>query len=174
MKSEIVGARVAYATGDRIGKVGDILVDASGPRWNVLGLVVTAGTPSRERLLEPGKHIQVVGRGRSRRLVVRGHSPLMPVAHRASSRNRMRLSFLDGAAVKGGDREPFGKVYDFSVRTATEPWRVDRILVRPKGAKSRRLRVSPEEVKSVKRKEIVLTLTSKEAGRRKRAATASA
>lgn len=174
MKSEIIGATVEYSTGDRLGKLQDLLVDTTGARWPVVGLIVAAGTPPRERLLASGPHVRVVERGRKRRLVVSGHVQLKPVSHRASPRNRLRMSHLDGAEVKGLEGKPVGKAYDFALRTAVDPWRVDRILVRPKGLKSRRLRVGPAQVSSVRHKQLVLSISSEEAARRSRPATASA
>lgn len=173
MKSEIVGATVEYSTGDKLGKVHDILVDATGPRWPVVGLMVISGTPARERLLPVGKGVQVVERGRSRRVVVTGHVQLKPVAQRASPRNRMRLSHIDKARVKGQDQKEVGKAYDFVIATRTDPWRLDRILVRPKGRKARRLRVAPAQVASVRHQVIVLELSSSEAARRARPVAAA-
>ncbi|HEX9709953.1 MAG TPA: PRC-barrel domain-containing protein [Candidatus Thermoplasmatota archaeon] len=163
MKSEIVGTTVEYATGDKLGKVRDILVDTTGAKWPVVGLVVGSQASTREHLLTPSAKVSVVEKAGKRRVVVTGHAEMKPITHRASSRDRMRLSHLDRADVKGDDDKSVGRLYDVVLRLSTDPWRVDRLLVRPKGVKGRRLRVAPQHVAAVRRKEVVLSMSAEEA-----------
>ncbi len=173
MKSEIVGTPVEYATGGKLGKVRDILVDTTRARWPVVGLVVAAGPSSRERLLVPGARVKLVERGGRRKVVVTGHVQLKPILQRASPRDRLRLSHLDRAEVKGEDREAVGRLYEVVLRTSTLPWRVDRLLVKPKGLKARRLRIAPTQVATVRRKQLVLSMTADEARKKARPTSAA-
>jgi hypothetical protein len=75
--------------------------------------------------------------------------------------------------VKGEDKKSVGRLYEVVIRTSTAPWRVDRLLVKPKGLKARRLRVAPTQVATVRRKELTLSMTADEAQKRARPTSAA-
>lgn len=156
LKSEISGQAVQYGTGERIGKVHDLIVNTQKTNWPVTRLVLSRGPARGTRLLDvPTRELEI---DRENRAVVRhGHAQFHAETSRASSLDHLRLSSLDGARVYSRDEQLIGRAYDFVIATSPpEGWLVWRFLVRVPGARSRRLRLHVGDIESVQKGRITL------------------
>lgn len=156
LKSEISGRTVQYATGEKIGRVRDLIVNTEKENWPVTALVLSRGAARGSHLLDvPTRELEI---DREKHAVVRhGHAQFHQEASRASSLDHLRLSSLDGARVYSHDEQSIGTAYDFVIAT-TPPggWLVWRFLVRVPGARSRRLRLHVSDIESVQKGRITL------------------
>ena len=156
LKSEMSGWAVQYGTGERIGTVRDMIVNTRNAHWPVTGLILTRGLARRRHLLDvPTRELTVDPHERV--LVRKGHTPLADEPVGGSAIDHLRLSSIEGARVLSRDQEYLGQAYDFAI--ATRPlkgWQVWRFLVRAPGLKSRRLRLSVDDVDRIENGTIVL------------------
>ncbi len=156
LKSEISGRPVEYGTGERIGKVHDLIVNTQKANWPVTRLVLSRGAGRGTHLMDVAtKELEI---DRDKHTVVRhGHAQFREERSRASSLDHLRLSMLDGARVYSHDDQPVGKAYDFVIATTPpEGWLVWRFLVRVPGARARRLRLHVADIESVEKGKITL------------------
>ena len=162
LKSELGRWAVEYGTGERLGKVRDVIVDTRRTNWPVTGLVITPGLGrGRHRLDVPTAELEVDPHARVLRR--RGRTELIEEGPNASSLDHLHLSGLDGAAVYSQDDQPVGRAYDFVIATSPPSgWLVWRFLVNVPGARSRRLRLHVDDIASVERRRITLKATRDE------------
>jgi uncharacterized protein YrrD len=155
LSTEIQGWEVKYDTGERIGKVQDLIVDTEDPGWPLLGLVVSQGLGKRAGLITlPTPRFEVDKDEKA--LVKQGRVELKAVSSKTSSADFLSLRFLNGAKVYSSDEKLIGKVYDFVIVTSTKKWRVWRFLVNVPGLRSRRLRLPISDIATISRGKIVL------------------
>ena len=156
LKSEISGQAVQYGTGEKIGRVRDLIVNTQKANWPVTRLVLSRGLGRGTHLLDvPTRELEI---DREKHAVVRhGHAQFHEETSRASSLDHLRLSLLDGARVYSHDDQPIGRAYDFVIATTPpEGWLVWRFLVRVPGGRSRRLRLHVADIESVQKGKITL------------------
>ena len=161
-KTEMGGWPVKYATGERIGTVRDLVVNAEAPEWPVTALVLSGGLGRKGHLLDvPTRELEVDSHERT--LVRRGHAELRPDQDRGSARNHLKLGSLEGAKVYSKDEQLLGTTYDFAIATSPPGgWLVWRFLVAQPGMRSRRLRLHVSDIDSVESGRIVLKATKDE------------
>ncbi len=162
LKSELTGRPVRYGTGERIGRVSDLIVNTRKPNWPVTTLVLSQGVGRGTHLLDvPTRELEI---DREERAVVRrGHARFREETSRASSLDHLRMSSLDGAKVYSHDEQLLGRAYDFAIATSPpEGWLVWRFLVRVPGVGSRRLRLHVSDIESVSKGKLVLKATKDE------------
>jgi len=155
LTSEINGWEVKYGTGERIGKVQDLIVDTKDPEWPLLGLVVSPGVGKKAGLIElptPGFEVDKDEKA----FIKKGRVDLEKVSSKNTSADYLSLRFLNGAKVYSSGKEIIGKVYDFVIVTSTKRWRVWRFLVNVPGLRSRRLRLPVSDIATISSGKIVL------------------
>ncbi len=109
--SELVGKPVVSAdTGERIGKVSDVLLDAQSRR--MLGVVVSAGLFAGEQVL-PYEDVQTIGKDA---LVARSAGGVVgPKGWRAQGLDTLRTSALTGRRVLSTSGRSLGELHDLQV-----------------------------------------------------------
>jgi uncharacterized protein YrrD len=157
MKSDIKGFVVEFQTGDKVGKLEDLVVDTTKERWEVVGLRVAPGLVHRDIMVVPTQDVEI-DIAEEETIVITGQAALeKPITH-AASKVKMDLDFLDNLPVITADGEKIGKVYDIVVLERVKPWKVWKLLVKQKGLRKRRLRMDVRDIGNVTDEGIELKL----------------
>ena len=160
LRSEMDGFTVEYRTGDKIGKLKDIIVDSTQERWPVVGLYVSPGIGKGEIVLVPTKMVDIDADEET--VVVTGDAKIEKPMIDASNWQHLLLEFVEGRAVLTKDGEKIGKVYDAVVMEGVKPWKVWKILVKTHGLKSRRLRMDVRDIAKITDEAVELKLLKAE------------
>lgn len=157
LKSDIKGFKVEFQTGDKVGKLDDLVVDSTKERWPIVGLKVVPGIARKELMVMPTHDVQIDVE-EEEKIVITGKAKLEKPLVDASARSRMDLEFLDDLPVVTMDGERIGKVYDVVILERVKPWKVWKVLVKQKGLRKRRLRMDVRDIGKVTNEAIELKL----------------
>jgi len=160
LRSEMDGFTVEYRTGDKIGKLKDIIVDSSKERWPVVGLYVSPGIGKAEIVLEPTKMVDIDIEEET--VVVTGDAKIIKPVIDASNLEALLLEFIEDRPVLTKDGEKIGKVYDAVVMEGVKPWKVWKVLVKTQGLRSRRLRMDVRDIVKITDEAVELKLLKAE------------
>ena len=133
LRSEMDGFTVEYRTGDKIGKLKDIIVDSTKERWPVVGLYISPGIGRAEIVMAPTKMMDI--NVDEETIVVTGDATLDKPVTDASNTENLLLEFIENRPVLTKDGENIGKIYDAVVMEGVKPWKVWKILIKTKGKK---------------------------------------
>ena len=160
LRSELDGFTVEYRTGDKIGKIKDIIVDSTKERWPVVGLYISPGIGKREIVIEPTQMVDIDVDEET--IVVTGEAKIERPVIDASNREHLLLEFVEDQPVLTKDGEKIGKIYDAVVMEGLMPWKVWKVLIKTKGLRSRRLRMDVRDIAKITDEAIELKLLKAE------------
>jgi sporulation protein YlmC with PRC-barrel domain len=154
------GFTVEYRTGDKIGKLKDIIVDSTKERWPVVGLYVSPGIGKAEIVLEPTKMVDIDVDEET--IVVTGDAKIIKPVIDASNIEDLLLEFIEDRPVLTKDGEKIGKIYDAVVMEGVKPWKVWKVLIKTQGLRSRRLRMDVRDIVKITDEAVELKLLKAE------------
>ena len=160
LRSEMDGFTVEYRTGDKIGKLKDIIVDSTKERWPVVGLYISPGIGRAEIVMAPTKMMDI--NVDEETIVVTGDATLDKPVTDASNTENLLLEFIENRPVLTKDGENIGKIYDAVVMEGVKPWKVWKILIKTKGLRSRRLRMDVRDIAKITDEAVELNLLKAE------------
>lgn len=160
LRSELDGYTVEYRTGDKIGKVKDIIVNAKEERWPVVGLLISPGIGKGEIVIEATKMMEIDNDEET--IVITGEATITKPFIDASNMANLLAEFVEGRPVLTKDGEKIGKVYDLVVMEGVKPWKVWKFLVKTSGLMSRRLRMDVRDIAKITDEAVELKLLKAE------------
>jgi sporulation protein YlmC with PRC-barrel domain len=160
LKSKLEGSSVEYKIGERIGKVKDVIVNATDATWPIMGLVVSPGFGKGEVIVTVPNVVKLDDE-EGNRLTVGPDAVISKMVVDISTMSKMKLDFIDNLQVLSSDGENVGKVYDVSIATGVRPWKAKKLLVHRNRSdvSSRRLRLDIKHIKNISDKGVELDLS---------------
>jgi len=128
LKSKLEGSSVEYKIGDRIGKMRDVVVDVTDPKWPVMGLMVSPGFGKGEVMVTVPQVVKLSEED-GNKLMVGPDALISKQLVDVSSRTHMKLDFIDNLPVLSSDGATVGKIYDVGIATSIRPWKASKLLV---------------------------------------------
>ena len=156
LRSEMDGFTVEYRTGDKIGKLKDIIIDSTMERWSVVGLYISPGMGKSEIVIVPTKLVDI--NVDEETIVVTGDATTERPVVDASDLEHLLLEFVEDKPVLTKDGENIGKIYDAVVMEGVKPWKVWKVLIKTQGLRSRRLRMDVRDIAKISDEAVELKL----------------
>ena len=129
--------------GQKVGSITDLVVNTREIPWTVKKIAFKKRTLKGKTLALVINRVKKVDKTQKVIIVNYGETEPSP---KLSKIEMMLLNDLTKKNAISEDHEDIGKIYDFDVSTLTNPWTVEKVLLKP-GIKKRRLRISVDRVK---------------------------
>lgn len=153
--SKLKGYKVVTPTGDKIGGLKDLYVDTTSTPWKVESLAIASRRVGKafvhsmsevQKIEKPERYIELMS-----------HAEREPLP-RTSKPGAMSIVDLKKRKFVDEEGGKVGKLGDVAVHIGITPWTIEKLII-DVGVGKRRLRLDPENVKTIKQ-EVVLEASS--------------